>query len=71
MTLPINGGYDEIIAETKNRASVALHEIGQLLGLAHSTIKGSVIRKNISSNFTLSTLQAYNIFGIQSLYGRW
>jgi Matrixin/Putative peptidoglycan binding domain/Clostridial hydrophobic W len=57
------GGANQFDVET-----VALHEIGHLLGLAHSTVVGSVmfptyggVRRNLSQD---------DIDGIRSLYGR-
>ncbi|MCZ6506926.1 MAG: matrixin family metalloprotease [Acidobacteria bacterium] len=54
------GGFD---IET-----VALHEIGHILGLAHSNVAGSVMFPSVSSNLTKRSLTADDISGIQNLY---
>ena len=48
--------------------TVALHEIGHLLGLKHSDVEGSVMWPYVSTNFTLRTLQADDLAGIRALY---
>ena len=48
--------------------SVALHELGHLLGLDHSTVPGTVMWPSIPSNFTLRALQADDLAGIRALY---
>ena len=48
--------------------SVALHELGHLLGLDHSTVAGTVMWPTIPSNFTLRSLQPDDLAGIRSLY---
>jgi len=54
------GGFD---IET-----VALHEIGHLLGLGHTNVSGSVMYPFVNSNFTLRALRADDLAGIRSLY---
>jgi peptidoglycan hydrolase-like protein with peptidoglycan-binding domain len=49
--------------------TVALHELGHILGLAHSSIPGAVMAPRVAANFTLRTLTADDIAAIQSLYG--
>jgi hypothetical protein len=48
--------------------TVALHEIGHILGLAHSIVPGAVMFKSIASNFTKRELTDDDISGVQSLY---
>ena len=50
--------------------SVALHEIGHILGLQHTDVRGAVMFPTITSNFTLRALQPDDVAGIQQLYGR-
>lgn len=56
----VAGGYD---IET-----VALHELGHLLGLDHSTVPGTVMWPTVYSNNTLRTLQPDDLAGITALY---
>ncbi len=56
----VSGGFD---VET-----VALHELGHILGLAHSSVAGSVMFASVSSNSTKRALTADDISGVQSLY---
>lgn len=48
--------------------TVALHEIGHILGLAHSNVAGAVMFPTVSSNFTKRALTQDDIDGIRSLY---
>ena len=48
--------------------SVALHEIGHILGLAHSNVAGAVMSTSISPNSTKRILQEDDKRGISSLY---
>jgi hypothetical protein len=48
--------------------TVALHEIGHILGLQHSNVAGSVMFPSVSSNFTKRALTADDLGGIQELY---
>ncbi|WP_338709029.1 matrixin family metalloprotease [Paenibacillus amylolyticus] len=48
--------------------TVALHEIGHILGLGHTNVSGSVMFPTISDNFTLRNLQPDDLTGIQVLY---
>lgn len=49
--------------------SVAVHEIGHLLGLGHSSIEEAIMYPTISSNTRKVELAGDDIEGIQSLYG--
>jgi hypothetical protein len=55
-----SGGFD---IET-----VALHEIGHLLGLLHTDVSGSVMFPTVSANSTLRRLQSDDLAGIRALY---
>ena len=57
---PVSGAFD---IET-----VALHEIGHILGLGHTNVTGAVMFPSVSDNFTLRTLQPDDIAGVRSLY---
>lgn len=48
--------------------TIALHEIGHLIGLAHSTVAGSVMWPSVSDNFTQHTPQADDLAGLGTLY---
>ena len=48
--------------------SVALHEIGHILGLAHSNVTGAVMFPSIGSNGTNRVLTQDDISGAQNLY---
>jgi hypothetical protein len=56
----VSGQYD---AET-----VALHEIGHILGLLHSSVSGAVMFPTVSDNATLRALSADDLEGIRRLY---
>jgi len=56
----VAGGFD---VET-----VALHELGHILGLQHSNVAGSVMFASVSSNFTKRALTADDLGGIRALY---
>jgi hypothetical protein len=66
---------DESWATTPGRTdidqeSIALHEIGHLLGLAHSTVPGSVMFPTYNPGTILRAPTNDDIGGIRSLYGR-
>jgi hypothetical protein len=48
--------------------TVALHEIGHLLGLLHSSVAGSVMFASVSSDFTRHALTNDDLSGIRELY---
>jgi hypothetical protein len=48
--------------------TVALHEIGHILGLQHSDVAGSVMFPTVSSNATKRSLTADDLGGIHELY---
>lgn len=48
--------------------TVALHEIGHLLGLAHSSVEGAIMYPYISSGVTKLDLHHDDIHGIRALY---
>lgn len=48
--------------------TVALHEIGHILGLQHTTVAGAVMFPSVSSNSTSRALQPDDLAGIRSLY---
>jgi len=48
--------------------TVALHELGHLLGLNHSDVAGSVMWPTVSYNRTLRTLQEDDLRAIRALY---
>ncbi|XP_007052204.2 PREDICTED: metalloendoproteinase 4-MMP [Theobroma cacao] len=49
--------------------SVAVHEIGHLLGLAHSPVKGAVMYPSLKPRVKKVDLSLDDIQGVQSLYG--
>jgi hypothetical protein len=59
---------DGAVASSFDIETVALHEIGHVLGLQHTTVSGSVMFPSVSSNFTLRALQADDNAGIRALY---
>jgi hypothetical protein len=48
--------------------TVALHEIGHILGLGHSSVPGSVMFPTVQENFTLRTPTADDLAAVQALY---
>jgi protease II len=59
------------VANAFDVETVALHEIGHILGLAHSSVAGSVMFASVSSNFTKRVLTADDISGVQALYSKY
>jgi hypothetical protein len=48
--------------------TVALHELGHIIGLAHSSVSGAVMRSSVAGGTTKRTLTADDIAGAQQLY---
>ncbi len=48
--------------------TVALHEIGHILGLGHSAVSGAVMFPTVSANLTMRSLTADDLAGIEVLY---
>ncbi len=75
-TLPLPVHFDDqehqwvigAVANGFDVETVALHEIGHILGLQHSDVAGSVMFPSVSSNSTKRTLTADDIAGIDQLY---
>ncbi len=75
-TLPKPVHFDDsehqwVIGSTPNGfdvETVALHEIGHILGLLHSDVAGSVMFPTVSSNSTKRALTADDLSGIRKLY---
>ena len=49
--------------------SVAIHEVGHVIGLAHSTVRNSVMFPSIAPHHTRRTLSEDDVQGIRELYG--
>jgi hypothetical protein len=56
----VAGGFDV--------QTIALHEIGHILGLQHSTVAGSVMFPSVAPNSTNQALTADDLGGIRQLY---
>ena len=56
------------VANAFDVETVALHELGHIIGLAHSNVAGSVMFPSVSSGTTKRVLTADDITGAQSLY---
>jgi hypothetical protein len=56
------------VANAFDVETVALHEIGHILGLEHTTVAGAVMFPWGSPNSTLRVLQTDDLEGIRSLY---
>jgi hypothetical protein len=50
--------------------TVALHEIGHIIGLAHSSVAGAVMQPFVTPNSTLRTLTQDDINGFNALYAK-
>lgn len=49
--------------------SIAVHEIGHLLGLGHSSVEGAIMYPSIAAGSRKVQLTNDDVLGIQSLYG--
>ena len=56
------------VANAFDIETVALHELGHIVGLAHSSVAGSVMAPTVSSNFTKRVLTQDDLDGFRSLY---
>lgn len=56
------------VANAFDVETVALHEIGHIVGLQHSPVAGAVMRPTINSNFTRRALSADDVAGFDALY---
>lgn len=63
-----NTWSDGAVAGQYDVETIALHEIGHLLGLAHSSVSGAVMFPTVSANATVRVLSADDVEGIRRLY---
>ena len=56
------------VANQYDVETIALHEIGHLLGLSHSSVAGAVMFPTVSANSTNRVLAADDLEGIRQLY---
>jgi Matrixin len=56
------------VADQYDVETIALHEIGHLLGLSHSSVAGAVMFPTVSANATNRVLTADDVEGIRRLY---
>jgi hypothetical protein len=56
------------VADQFDIETIALHEIGHILGLAHSNVAGAVMFPTVSANSTNRVLQPDDIEGIRRIY---
>jgi hypothetical protein len=56
------------VASAYDVETVALHELGHIIGLYHSSVAGSVMYPTVSSNFTKRALTADDVSGAKALY---
>lgn len=59
---------DGAVANSFDIETVGLHEFGHILGLAHSSVAGSVMYPSVSPNFLKRTLTGDDRDAIRNLY---
>ncbi|KAH7114595.1 carbohydrate-binding protein [Dactylonectria macrodidyma] len=62
---------DGAVADSFDIETVALHELGHILGLAHSGVNGAVMFSSVSPNFRLRTLAEDDLNAIRNAYPNW
>jgi hypothetical protein len=62
---------DGAVANSFDLETVALHEMGHILGLAHSTVGGAVMYPYVTPNFLKRALTEDDKQGIRNLYPVW
>lgn len=75
-TLPLPIHYDDeqvswadgAVANAFDIQTVAIHEIGHILGLQHSDVRGAIMWPYVGTNFTQRQLHADDIAGVTKLY---
>ncbi|KAF3654742.1 putative metalloendoproteinase 1-like [Capsicum annuum] len=66
---PVNEGKFFSILSAVDLESVAVHEIGHLLGLGHSSVEDSIMYPSLESGTRRVELANDDILGVQELYG--
>ncbi|KAL6404090.1 carbohydrate-binding protein [Ilyonectria robusta] len=62
---------DGAVANAFDVETVGLHELGHILGLAHTNVPGAVMYPSVTPNFTNRALAADDLNGIRNLYPYW
>jgi hypothetical protein len=62
---------DGAVANSFDIETVALHEMGHILGLAHSNVGGAVMYPYVSANYLKRSLTDDDKQGIRNLYPVW
>lgn len=65
----IDGSFANAPYSAMDLESVAVHEIGHLLGLGHSSVEAAIMYPTISSRIRKVELDPDDIAGVQELYG--